>query len=73
MVETETAPVAESWHCWVEDIGSRLMPLLSSIVGKQRARERNPNEEDKQKEKASWFPAWNGGGIYSPGGVMSLQ
>jgi hypothetical protein len=37
---------------------SRLRPLLSSIVGKQRARERNPKkEEDEEKEKASWFLA----------------
>jgi hypothetical protein len=58
----------------VEGEHSRLMTLLSSIVGKQRARDRNPKqEEDEEKEKASWFPAWNGGGIYSPGGVTPLQ
>jgi hypothetical protein len=50
------------------------MTLLSSIVGKQRARDRNPKqEEDEEKEKASWFPAWNRGGIYSLGGVTPLQ
>jgi hypothetical protein len=53
---------------------SRLRPLLSFIVGKQRARERNPKkEEDEEKEKASWFLAWNGEGIYSPGGIALLQ
>jgi hypothetical protein len=44
----------------VEREHSHLRPLLSSIVGKQRARDRNPKlKEVKEKEKASWFPAWN--------------
>jgi hypothetical protein len=57
----------------VEGEHSRLRPLLSSIIGKQRARERNPKqEEDEGKKEASWFPAWNVIGIYSPGSVAPL-
>jgi hypothetical protein len=57
-----------------EGESSHLRPFLSSIIGKQRARERNPKQEvDEEKEKASWFLAWNGGGIYSLGGVGPLK
>jgi hypothetical protein len=53
---------------------SRMRPLLSSIVGKQRAREGSPKQEaDEEKEKASWFPTWNGGRIYSRGGIAPLE
>jgi hypothetical protein len=33
----------------------RLVPLLSSIVGKQRARERNPKQEETEKRNVRWF------------------
>jgi hypothetical protein len=36
-------------------------------------REKPKQEEDEEKEKASWFSAWNGGGIYSLEGVVPLQ
>jgi hypothetical protein len=51
---------------------SRLMPLLSSIVGKQGVRERNPKQEETWKRNARWFPAGNEGDIYSLGGVTPL-
>jgi hypothetical protein len=51
---------------------SRLMPLLSSIVGKQGVRERNPKQEETWKRNVRWFPARNEGDIYSLGGVTPL-
>jgi hypothetical protein len=42
----------------VEGESSSLRPLLSSIFGKQRARERNlKQKEDEGKKKAGWFLA----------------
>jgi hypothetical protein len=32
------------------------MPLLSSIVGKQRARERNPKQEENEEKECDMLP-----------------
>jgi hypothetical protein len=32
------------------------MPLLSSIVGKQRARERNPKQEENEERESDVLP-----------------
>jgi hypothetical protein len=44
---------------------SRLVPLLSSIVGKQIARDRNPKQEETEKRNARWFSVGNERYIYS--------
>jgi hypothetical protein len=41
----------------VEGEYSHLMPLLSFIVGKQRARERNPKQEEDKKKKCEIVPS----------------
>jgi hypothetical protein len=61
----EGLPSAEGQH-------GRLVPLLSSIESKLRVGERNPKQEDTRKRNVRWFPAWNEGDIYSPGGIMPL-
>jgi hypothetical protein len=56
-------PSAEGEH-------SRLMPVLSFVVGKQRAREINPKRDETRKRNVRFFPTGNEGGSYSLGGVM---
>jgi hypothetical protein len=33
------------------------MPLLSAIVGKQRARERNPKQEEDEEKECNMVPS----------------
>jgi hypothetical protein len=39
---------------------SRLRPLLSSIVGKQRARERNSKQEEDEENECEMVPSGEG-------------
>jgi hypothetical protein len=53
---------------------SRLIPLLSSIVEKHRARERETLSKKKTKKRnVRWFPVGNEWDIYSLVGFMPLQ
>jgi hypothetical protein len=51
------------------------MPLLPSIIEKQRTREEKETLSKKgtKRRNVIWFPAGNEGDTYSLGGVMPLQ
>jgi hypothetical protein len=72
-METETAPVEESWCHWAQDFPPRRESVLAGCLScppllesKEQEKE-NLSKKKTKRRNERWFPAGNEGDIYSLG------